>query len=191
MLSYNEIKPKKIIILDDEPWEVLTSQITKKSRQKASNQAKLKSMKTGKVVEKAFHQADSVKEADIIKKPIKYLYTNKGEFWFCEENDPSARFILEESIIGDNSKFMKENTLVDALIFDTGDEEEIIGIKLPIKVDLEVVEAPPNIKGNTSSGGDKKVILETGAEVTTPLFIEAGEMIRVNTETGEYAERVN
>jgi len=191
MLQYSEIKPKKIIILDDEPWEVLTSQITKKSRQKASNQAKLKSIKTGKVVERAFHQADSVKEADIIKKPIKYLYSNKGEFWFCEENNPSARFTLEESIIGDNSKFMKENTLVDALVFDTTDEEEIIGIKLPIKVDLKVAEAPPNIKGNTSSGGNKKVVLETGAEVSTPLFIEEGEIIRVNTETGEYAERAN
>ncbi len=190
MLNYNEIKPKKYIVLDDEPWEVLTSQITKKSRQKASNQAKLKSLKTGKVIERAFHQADSVIEADISKKAIKYLYNNKGEFWFSEKNNPKERFVLSESIVAGSAKFMKENTLVDALVFDFGDEEEIIGIKLPIKVDLKVVEAPPNIKGNTSAGGNKKVVLETGAEVSTPLFIEAGEIIRVNTETGTYAERV-
>ncbi len=190
MLNYNEIKHKKCIILDNEPWEVLSSQITKKSRQKASNQTKLKSLKTGKVVERTFHQADSVKEADISKKTIKFLYSNKGVFWFCEENDPSARFTLSELIIGENSKFMKENTLLDAIIFNNKNSEEIIGIKLPIKVELKVVEAPPNIKGDTISGGDKKVILETGAEVVTPLFIKEGEMIRVNTETGEYAERV-
>jgi len=190
MLNYNEITAKKIIILDKEPWEVLDSQITKKSRQKASNQTKLKSVKTGKVIERTFHQADCVDEADISKKIVKYLYHNRGEFYFAEENDPSARFCLDESVIGNAVKFLKENMLVDALIFDDGEKEEIIGIKVPIKVELKVVEAPPNIKGNTSSGGTKRVVLETGAEVSAPLFIEAGEVIRVNTETGQYTERV-
>ena len=81
---------------------------------------------------------------------------------------------------------MKENTKLDALTFN----DEIIGISLPIKVDLEVEEAPPNLKGNTASGADKKVTLETGAVVTVPMFIEAGDVVRVNTETGEYVERV-
>lgn len=186
MLAYNEITPKKYIVYENEPYEVLASHTMKKNRQKPSNQTKLRNLRTGSVVEKAFHQSDKVDEADIDSKNIKYLYNNKGEWWFCAENDPSDRFSLSEETIGEKGLYLKANGLIDALMF----ENEVIGIKLPAKVDVKVVEAPPSIKGNTSSGGSKPVKIETGATVDTPLFIETGDIIRVNTETGLYSERV-
>src|SRR6202012_3128566 len=134
---------------------------------------------------------DKAEEADITKKDVKFLYHNKGEYWFADPTDPKNRFKLDEAIIGDGKKFLVDNMLVTSLVWEYDDEEKIIGIKLPIKVELKVTEAPPNMKGNTASGGGKVVTLETGSTITVPFFIEAGEKIRINTETGEYVERVS
>jgi len=190
MLEYNEIVQRKYIVLDGEPFEVVTSHVFRKQMRKPVNQTKLKSLISGKVVERSFGQAEKAEEADITTRDIKYLYSNRGEFWFCEEKDPSKRFDIPEATLGDSSKYMKENTLVSALIFHSDDEEQIIGIKTPVKVELAVKEAPPNVKGNTAQGGNKPVVLETGAVVTVPMFINAGDIIRINTDTGEYVERV-
>ncbi len=184
MLNYNEIKIRKYIILDGIPYEVIASQVSRKQANKPTNQTKLKSLLDGRVIQKNFHSSEKVKEADIEKKKIKYLYNNRGEYWFCEENDPSKRFPLPEDIIA-GADFMKENSLVDAKYFG----EDIIGISLPIKVQLKVTEAPPAVKGNTATGATKIVTLETGATITTPLFIEEGETVEINTETGEYTGR--
>jgi elongation factor P len=185
MLDYNEIKERKYIIVDDEPYEVLSSHVFRKQQRKPVNQTKLRNLISGKVVEKSFHQAEKAIEADIEKVKIKYLYNNKGEYWFCEENNPSKRFNLSENIIS-GAKFMKENSLVDAQLFN----EEIIGVSLPLKVQLKVVESAPAVKGNTSSGAMKQVVVETGATVNTPLFINEGDIIEIKTETGEYTNRV-
>lgn len=187
MLEYNEIVTRKYILMDDEPYEVLDSHVFRKQQRKPVNQTKLRNLISGRIVEHSFHQSEKAHEADLSKKPIKYLYTNKGEFWFCEEKDPSKRFQLTGELIGNGSQFLKPNSLVDALVFD----EKIIGVKMPIKVDLKVTDAPPAVKGDTAKGGNKQITLETGAIITGPLFITPGEIIRVNTETGEYVERVS
>ena len=187
MLNYNEIKTRKRIILDGQPYEVLDSKVSRKQQRKPVNQTKIKNLITGKVDEKAFHHSDVVEEADIDKKSIKYLYANKGMYWFCAPNDPKDRFELSEELVGDTALFMKENMEVEALVFD----EQIIGLSVPIKMEFEVTDAPPNIKGNTASGGDKKVVIETGAVITTPMFIETGDTIEVNTETSTYSKRVD
>lgn len=187
MLEYNEILPHKFIVLDGAPFEVLDAHVFRKQQRKPVNHTKLKNLLTGKVTERAFQASDKVYEADITPKPIKYLYNNKGEYWFCEESDPSKRFSLKADMVGDQGKFLKTNAAVEALIFN----DEIMGLKLPIKVVLEVKEAPPAIKGNTAQGGNKVIVLETGATINAPLFISAGEKVRINTETGEYVERVS
>ncbi|MBU4480395.1 elongation factor P [Patescibacteria group bacterium] len=184
MLDYNEITQRKYIIVGDEPYEVLTSHVFRKQQRKPVNQTKLKNLISGKVIEISFHQAEKVKEADIEKKNIKYLYNNKGEYWFCEEKDPSKRFDLPEGIIS-GAQFMKTNSLVTAKLFGN----RIIGVSMPIKVRLKVKEAPPAVKGNTATGANKQVVLETGAVVNTPLFVNEGDIIEVNTETGEYTGR--
>ncbi|MBU1557349.1 elongation factor P [Patescibacteria group bacterium] len=185
MLAYNEIKIRKYIILEGVPYEVVASQVSRKQANKPTNQTKLKSLIDGRVIQKNFHSSEKVKEAEIEKKKIKYLYNNKGEFWFCEENNPVNRFELSEDVI-EGAKFMKENSLVDAKLF----EDEVIGISLPIKVQLMVKEAPPAVKGNTATGANKQVILESGAVVNVPIFVKEGDIIEVNTESGEYTGRV-
>jgi elongation factor P len=192
MLEYSEITEHKYIVFEGEPYEVLNSHVFRKQQRKPVNATKLKSMLTGRIVEHSFHVSDKAEEADISKREVKYLYTNKGEFWFCEANNPSKRFELPETMIGTASKFLKTNTLVDALVWDDGksDEGKIIGLKLPIKMDLLVKEAHPATKGNTAQGASKMVVLETGAEIQVPMFIKQGDIVRVNTEEGVYTDRV-
>jgi elongation factor P len=186
MLSYSDITSGKYIVLDGQPYEVLSSTISKKSRQKASNQTKVKNIITGKVTEKAFHQSDNLEEADLTKVPTVYIYSAKGEHWFHFEGKPSERFSLSNETLGGKDQYLKEKTTVNALLFN----DSVIGIQVPVKVDLTVTEAPPAVRGNTAQGGTKQITLETGAIVNAPLFINSGDIVRINTETGEYAERV-
>ncbi|MEA4910951.1 Elongation factor P [bioreactor metagenome] len=192
-LEYNEIKPRKYIIYSDEPYEVLEYHVARTQQRKPQNQVKLRNLINNKVIPATFHASETVDEADISKRTIKYLYSNKGEFWFCEEKDPSKRFTIAVDVIGSQNKFLKENNLVDAKIYTNDDDEEsIIGIDLPIKITLKVTSAPPNVKGNTAGNSSGKLVtLETGAQVTAPLFVEEGDEIVINTETGEYVERAS
>ncbi len=192
MLEYSEITEHKYIVFEGEPYEVLNSHVFRKQQRKPVNATKMRSMLTGRIVEHSFHVSDKAEEADITKKEVKYLYTSKGEFWFCDAKDPSKRFELPELMIGTAAKFLKPNTIVDAMMWDDGktDEGKIIGLKLPIKMDLKVVEAHPATKGNTAQGASKMVVLETGAEIQVPMFIKQDDVIRVNTDTGEYTDRV-
>lgn len=97
------------------------------------------------------------------------------------------QFDIDAVVIGENTKFLTEGTEIDILYFN----EYPINIELPIKMEFEVTEAPPSIRGNTSDGGSKRVVIETGAKINTPLFIKTGDKIRINTQTGKYAERAN
>lgn len=186
MLEYNEITEHKFIVLDGAPYEVLTSHVFRKQQRKPVNATKLKNLITGKVTERSFHVSEKAKEADIASKEVKYLYNNRGEWWFASPENPSDRFKLDSEMIGEKGKFLKDNSIVETLVFD----DEIIGVKFPIKVELKVTEAHPAVKGNTAQGGTKQVVLETGATINVPMFIKEGDMIRVNTETGEYTDRL-
>ncbi|OHA39928.1 MAG: hypothetical protein A3G59_01430 [Candidatus Taylorbacteria bacterium RIFCSPLOWO2_12_FULL_47_20] len=185
ILTYNEVLTKKIIILDGEPYVVMDAHIFRMQQRKPVNQTKLKNLISGRVVEHTFQQSDKAREAELEKKDAKYLYNNRGEWWFCETNNPSKRFEIEATMIGNQGKFLKANSLVKLIKFG----EQIIGVDMPIKVELKVTEAPPAIKGDTAKGGSKVITLETGATINAPLFINEGETIVVNTETGEYVER--
>jgi len=186
MLEYNEIKERKYIVYEGEPYEVLTSHVFRKQQRKPVNATKLKNLITGSVKEISFHFSEKVEEAEIDSKEIKYLYNNRGEYWFSDVSDPSKRFSLKDEVVGPAGKFLKANNIVSILSF----QERHVGLKLPIKVELKVVEAPPAVKGDTAKGGSKLVKLENGAEIQTPLFINEGDVIIINTETGNYVERV-
>jgi len=186
MLDYNDVKPRTYIVMDGQPFEVLSSHVFRKQMRKPVNATKLRNLITGKVMEYSFHASEKTQEADIVTREVKYLFNNRNEYWFCEKNDPSKRFSLAEDFIGEQGKFMKPNGPIEILTF----EDRNIGVKLPIKVELKVTEAPPSIKGNTAQGGTKAVTLETGASLNAPLFINEGDILRINTETGEYVERV-
>lgn len=186
MLDINDIKKGTIFLWRGEPYEALEVAHLKMGRGGAVLQTKLRQLRTKNVLNQTFHPADKFQEAEITKDKAKLLYSHRDQYMFVDPINPAIRFSLTGEEVGDKGKFLKENTEVDVVKF----EGKIINIVIPVKVDLEVKEAPPSIKGDTAQGGKKVVVLETGAEVLAPLFIEAGDVIRVNTETGEYAERV-
>lgn len=186
MLDYNDIKPKKCIILEDQPYEVLEAHVFRKQQRKPVNATKLKNLITGGVREHSFAVSDKVDEAEIKEREAIYLYTNRDEYWFCETNDKSKRFKLEPEKVRAKIIYVKSNSKVKLLMFD----ERLLGIKIPIKADLKVKEAAPAVRGNTVQGGVKQVVLETGLTINAPMFINTGDTVIVNTETGEYVERV-
>ena len=185
LLEYNEVKERGYIVYENEPYEVLSSHVFRKQQRKPVNATKLRNLITGSVKEISFHVSEKVEEAEIDSKEIKYLYSNRGECWFAEPTDPTKRFSLKEDVVGPQGKFLKANTVVSLLTF----KGRHVGMKLPVKVELKVVEAPPAVKGDTAKGGSKQAKLETGATINVPLFISEGETIIINTETGEYVER--
>lgn len=190
-LEYSEIREKKIIIYDGEPCEVIESHVARTQQRKPQNQVKLKTLISSKTINATFHVSESADEADIDKKDITFLYSKKSEYWFCDPNDKSNRFKLDIALIGDASKFLKQNGNVTALVWTNDDEEEkIIKVTLPIKMNFKVKEAPPAVRGDTSKGGMKIITLENGATLNAPMFIAEGDTVSINTETGEYVERV-
>lgn len=189
ILSYNEILTKKVIIFDDEPFVVLSHHVFRKQQRKPVNVTKLKSLMSGRVVENTFHVNETAPEADLERKSITFVFHNpgKGEYIFHTTGNPGDRFSLTSDMVGDEGKYIKEKSELEALLFN----DAVIGVKVPIKVELMVTEAAEAVKGNTSSGATKEVVLETGAKIQVPQFINQGDVISVNTETGDYSERVS
>lgn len=186
VLSYNEILSKSIINYNGEPYEVLSAHIFRMQQRKPVNQTKLRHLISGKVTEISFHQNETVTEADIGRMQANYLYTNRGESWFAEKGNPKNRFSFPEDVVHDKIQWIVPNSEVEILTY----EEKPMTVKIPVKVDLEVKEAPPAVKGNTVTGGNKLATLATGAKVNVPLFINPGDVVRINTDSGEYTERV-
>jgi elongation factor P len=141
---------------------------------------------TGKILDRNFQASDFFEEAEIERKNAIFIYESKGQYWFHEEGNPKNRFPLGVDIVGEQGKFLKPNTKVQTMVF----EDKVIKVDIPIKMEFKVIEAPPAIRGNTAQGGTKQVTIEGGAKVNVPLFVNEGEAIRINTQTGEYVERV-
>ena len=186
MLTHTDLKPGVQFIYEGQPWEVLTADMMKMAQRRPVIQSKIKNLIDGRVQEKNFQQGDIFEEADLQKKEIKFLYQSKGQYWFCEINDPSKRFFFTADQIGNQAKFLRPNEIVTGIVF----EEKIITFKLPIKVSLKVKETAPGLKGDRAQAGTKEATLESGAVIQVPLFIEEGDVIEVNTEDGKYVKRV-
>ena len=185
-IDYNEVKERRYIVLDGAPYEVLTSHVFRKQQRKPVNDTKLRNLITGKVVEHSFHQSDKVEEAEIEEKEVIYLYHHRDEYWFCDKKDRSKRFELPADLVAAQMNFVKSNTVIPLLSF----RAVPMGVKTAIKVELKVKEAAPAVKGNTVQGGSKRVVLETGAEIDAPMFVNEGDTLVINTNTGEYVERL-
>ena len=186
VLAYNEILPKKIINYNDAPFEVLSAHIFRMQKRKPVNQTRLRNMVTGAVLEISFHSSETIDEADTDHMDAVYLYSNQNESWFAEEGNAKNRFSFPFDSVRDQVQWLAPNSIVEVLTY----KEKPMTIKIPIKVDLEVKDAPPAVKGNTVSGGTKLVELVTGAKVNVPLFINTGDIVRINTDSGSYDERV-
>lgn len=185
-LDINDLKRGLLVAIDGSPHIVLSAKHSHMGRGGAVVQTKIKNLRTGKVFERSMKSSDDIHEARIEKLRAIFIYERNKEYWFHEAGNPSNRFSLREDVIGEQASFLKANMEIKAFLFN----KEVINVELPIKADYEVMDAPPSIKGNTSQGGNKMVTIKGGFKVTVPLFIETGDIIRVNTETGEYSERV-
>lgn len=175
-----------MFILEGEPHVVLDFKQIGKAQDVVVAKVKVKNLINGKVLEKTFHQSDVFEEAEIEKIPVKFVFAKRGKYHFCEQNNPSVRFELDEEKIGEGVKFLKPGMILDGLKF----QNKIINVSLPIKVHLKVIETTPGIKAGREQPGTKPAVLETGAKINVPLFIEPGDIIEVNTETGEYVKRI-
>ncbi|MBI3589669.1 MAG: elongation factor P [Candidatus Liptonbacteria bacterium] len=185
-LSYTDLRKGVFFVMNGEPYEVLEAHFLRMQQRKAVVQTKIRNLMTGKVFDRNFQPSDNFDEADMEKKEANFIYKAKGECWFHEIGKPGNRFSLKEELVGEAGQFLKQSTQVTTLVFN----EKVIGVTLPVKMELKVTEAPPAIRGNTAQGGTKVVTLETGAKISVPLFVDEGDVVKVNTETGEYVERV-
>ncbi len=186
MLSFSELGRGSRIVIEKDPYEIIEAGHMVKGRGKSVLQVKLKNLKTGNLLSRTLRPSESFEEADISKMTIKFLYRNKGQYFFCEENNPKNRFGLDEDKLSSGARFLKEGELAEGILFNN----EIINIVPPIKILLKVVDAPPGLKGDRAQAGTKIVGLETGAEIAAPLFIKEGDVVEVNSEMGEYVRRV-
>lgn len=181
----NELKLGTVITVDDQPYQITFTQHIKVARGGASLRTKLKNLVSGQVLEKTFSSGDKAEPADLQRQKSNFLY-KEGDKYFFMNNESFEQFELDNSEVGFAGQFLKEGVTVDTLIFN----DSPVSIKLPTKVELMVTDAPPGVKGDTAGSASKLITLETGAEIKAPLFVNKNEMIRVNTETGEYVERV-
>ena len=187
MISYSELDKGKIIIINNQPYEIVEAFNTFKGRGHSYLQMKLKNLISGSIIAKSAQPRDSFEEADIEKKDAKFVYQNKGKYVFSETDNSSKRFELTEEQIGTKAIFLKPDEEVQTIVF----EDKIINISIPIKVRLKVTEVAPGVKGDRAQGGTKSVTIETGGKINAPLFVEEGDIIEINTESGEYVRRVS
>ncbi len=186
MYEITDLKPGRAIQIDGEPFIVLSSQFGRKSQSKANMQCKLKNLKTGSIVARNFQGSEKIEPADVGYRKVQYLYNDGTNFTFMDLENYD-QFTLNSELIGDMAGYLVEGNEVDTLVF----EEQPIGIQLKPTVELKVVETMPGVKGDTATGGNKPAKLESGLSVNVPLFVDEGDVIKVNTETGLYMTRVS
>jgi elongation factor P len=184
MLNISEIKTGRNVVWNDIPYAVLHHEHSKTGRAGAVLRTRLKNLLTGAVMEKTFQGSEAVTEADINKSKAQYTYREGNDYNFMD-NESYEQFSLSKEALGNNVNYLKEGTEVTLLNFNGNP----INIELPVKIKLKVTDAPPGVKGNTVSTGGKVVTLETGLKISTPLFVNEGDEIIVNTERGEYVGR--
>ena len=183
--STNEFKSGLKVLIDGDPCTIVENEFVKPGKGQAFNRVKIKNLKTGRVVEKTFKSGDSVGAADVIDLDMEYLYAD-GEFYHFMMTDGSfEQHAADAKAVGDTSKWLKEQETYLITLFNGAP----LAVSPPNHIELEVVETDPGLKGDTAQGGSKPATLSTGAVVNVPLFIEIGEVLRVDTRTGDYVSR--
>lgn len=187
MASYstNEFKSGLKILLDNDPCSILENEFVKPGKGQAFNRVRIKNLKTGKIVDKTFKSGESVEAADVIDLDMQYLYSD-GEFWHFMMPDTFEQYAADETAVADAAKWLKGEETCLVTLWNNAP----LAIAAPNFVELTITETDPGVKGDTAQGGVKPATLETGAVVRVPLFVEEGEVIRVDTRTAEYASRV-
>jgi len=183
--STNEFRSGLKVMIDNDPCAMIECEFVKPGKGQAFTRVKLRNLLTGRVVERTFKSGESLPGADVMDTELQYLY-NDGEFWYFMDPNTFEQVAADASAVGDNGKWLKEQDMCTVTLWN----ERPIDVVPPNFVELRIVETDPGVRGDTASGGGKPATLETGAVVRVPLFVENGELIKVDTRSGEYVSRV-
>ena len=184
MINVNDLKVGMTIMYENNIYSVMDTQHVKPGKGAAFVQAKLKTLRSGAIIENRFNSSDKVEPARIEKKPMQYLYQMNDIYYFMDMNT-YEQVEISKAQIGDEVDLLKENLTVDIMFF----EGEMLGMNLPDKIELKVTHTEPAVKGNTTSSAMKDATLETGKVIKVPLFIEQDEVILVSSKDGKYVSR--
>ena len=184
MISSNDFRPGVTVEIDGNVWQVVDFQHVKPGKGAAFVRCKLKNLQTGAVVERTFNAGEKVPKAHVDRRRMQYLYEVDGAYTFMD-NETYDQVELNLEQLGDAKNFLLENMEVSIMFF----QGIVIGIDLPVAVELRVVETDPGIRGDTATGGNKPATLETGYVVKVPMFINVDDVLRIDTRTGQYIER--
>ncbi len=187
MANYNsnEFRAGLKLILDGDPYTIIENEFVKPGKGQAFNRVKLRNLKSGRVVDRTFKSGESVEAADVMDTDMQYLY-NDGEEWHFMEPKSYEQFAMSKDSVGDAVQWLKgqEDCVVTLL------DGQPLSVAVPNFVELEITQTDPGVRGDTAQGGTKPATLETGAVVKVPLFVEEGEVLRIDTRTAEYVSRV-
>lgn len=183
--STNEFKGGLKLMLDGDPCSIIENEFVKPGKGQAFNRVKIRNLKTGRVIERTFKSGDTVEGADVVDKEMQYLY-NDGEFWHFMVPDTFEQYSADAKAVGETNKWLKDQDMCVVTLWN----DAPLSVDPPNFVELAITETDPGIRGDTSGGGGKPATLETGAVVRVPLFVQQGEVIKVDTRTGEYVSRV-
>ncbi|MDB6046539.1 MAG: elongation factor [Gammaproteobacteria bacterium] len=186
MASYttSEIRSGLKVLLDNEPYSVVENEFVKPGKGQAFNRIKVRNLKTGRTIERTFRSGESLEAADVVDMEMQYLY-QEGEFWHFMVPDNFEQYTAGKAAIADQAQWLKDGLVCIVTLWNG----EPLVVMPPAHVDLKVIETDPGLKGDTATGGQKVAKLETGASVRVPLFINEGEMLRIDTRNGEYVSR--
>ncbi len=187
MASYNtsEFRSGLKLLIDGDPYVVVENEFVKPGKGQAFNRVKIRNLKTGRVVDRTYKSGESVEAADVVDLEMQYLYSD-GDQWHFMDPSSYEQYAAGEAAVADARQWLKEEDVCNVTLWNGSP----LMVEPPNHVELEIVETDPGLKGDTAQGGVKPARLSTGATVRVPLFIEQGEVIRVNTRTGEYISRV-
>ncbi|MDR7544824.1 MAG: elongation factor P [Armatimonadota bacterium] len=185
MISSNDFRAGVVVELDGDLYAIVQSQHVKRGRGSAYVRARIRNLKTGAITERTFNAGEKVPRAYLEHRDMQYLY-HEGEHYVFMDQETFDQVTIDADLLGDGRLYLKDNTVVTVVYY----EGVPIGVELPNSVDLVVVDTPPGVKGDTAAGSSKPATLETGAVVQVPFFVEVGNVVRVDTRTGEYLERV-
>ena len=184
-IGFGDLRKGMAIELDGKPYEVMDYQRQKMQQRAPVVRLKLRDMREGKVIERTFQSyTNEFTLAQVDSRPAQYLY-NDGQFYTFMDLETYDQYQLTQEQLGDVLNYLKEETTVEVVSY----EDQLVSIRLPTFVELKITETPPGVKGDTAQGGTKPATLETGVTVQVPLFVNSGEVIRVDTRTGQYQER--
>ena len=183
-ISTNEFRAGVKILLDGDPYSIVENEMVKPGKGQAFNRVKVRNLKTGRVIERTFKSGDSVEGADVVEMDMQYLYQD-GDFWHFMVPDSFEQYTAGKQAVGENGVWLKDGTVCIVTLWNNVP----LVVTPPPHIELAVVETDPGLRGDTATGGQKPAKLETGAVVRVPLFINEGEVVRVDTRTGEYISR--